>query len=213
MGAKTALLAYANSTVVEGLCQPAEVWEAETDRLVGLVHPTGTWTRRAGSTLAATYPGDRVVYAASRPGVEIVCDQSIALSRPSTLAPALIDASHGRNLVLHAMHSTVDWLAFAMWSNGRLVRSLSLAPDHGIIENIGEPMEFEQPYWTGKHLRPTHPDGASTDYPLPFHPSEMGEDALRSLFGFALEGAPHPDDIDPDRISLLGYEIADPKIS
>ncbi|MFD4655933.1 DUF6928 family protein [Kitasatospora sp. NPDC058444] len=50
-------------------------------------------------------------------------------------------------MVLHAMHSVVDWLAFGVWEDGRLVRSLSLSPDSGIIEDIGEPLSFEVPSW------------------------------------------------------------------
>ncbi|WP_439145646.1 DUF6928 family protein [Streptomyces canus] len=33
------------------------------------------------------------------------------------------------------MHSVVGWFAFAAWGDGRLLRSLSLSPDSGIIEN------------------------------------------------------------------------------
>lgn len=68
---------------------------------------------------------------------------------PSQLPEHLVAASAGRRLVLHAMHSVVDWLAFAVWEDGGLVRSLSLSPDSGIIENIGEPLPFELPYWAG----------------------------------------------------------------
>jgi hypothetical protein len=53
------------------------------------------------------------------------------------LAPDLIDEGKGRRTILHAMHSVVDWLAFAVWEDNRLIRSLSLAPDGGIIEDIG----------------------------------------------------------------------------
>ncbi|MFJ9730973.1 DUF6928 family protein [Streptomyces sp. NPDC101171] len=53
--------------------------------------------------------------------------------RPSELPEHLVAASAGRRLVLHAMHSVVDWLAFAVWEDGRLVRSLSLSPDSGVI--------------------------------------------------------------------------------
>ncbi|MEU6287191.1 hypothetical protein [Streptomyces sp. NPDC046988] len=59
-------------------------------------------------------------------------------------------ASVGRRLILHAMHSAVDWLAFAVWEDGRLDRSLSLSPDSGVTENIGEPLPFELPYWAGE---------------------------------------------------------------
>ncbi|TQJ25489.1 hypothetical protein FBZ33_5842 [Micromonospora sp. A202] len=40
------------------------------------------------------------------------------------------------------MHSVVDWLSFAVWENGVLIRSLSLSPDGGIQENIGKPYDF-----------------------------------------------------------------------
>ncbi|MFE5400537.1 DUF6928 family protein [Streptomyces sp. NPDC056580] len=37
-----------------------------------------------------------------------------------------------------------------------------------------------------------------------------GEDALRALCGFALEGSPEPDDIDADDIHLHGFRVRDP---
>lgn len=82
----------------------------------------------------------------------------------------LVAASAGRRLVLHAMHSVVDWLAFAVWDDGRLVRSLSLSPDSGIIENIGEPLPFDCP--TGPATaRPTSSPGPArrkSPTPCPF---------------------------------------------
>ena len=52
------------------------------------------------------------------------------------------------------MHSVVDWLAFAKWKNGELVRSLSLSPDSGILEDIGLRLPFEEPFWSSKHQLP-----------------------------------------------------------
>lgn len=84
-----------------------------------------------------------------------------------------------------------------------LVRSLSLAPDYGIIENIGDPLPFELPYWRGEH--PAGPD----PYPLPFHPLQLGERALVGLFGFYAEGlldstAPEPT-VDAWEVELPGF--------
>jgi hypothetical protein len=45
------------------------------------------------------------------------------------------------------MHRVLDWFAYATWQEGRLVRSLSVSPDDGVIEDIGTPLPFEQPYW------------------------------------------------------------------
>ncbi|MFJ7019687.1 DUF6928 family protein [Streptomyces sp. NPDC101117] len=111
-------------------------------------------------------------------------------------------ASAGRRLVLHAMHSVVDWLAFAVWEDGSLVRSMSLSPDSGIIENIGEPLPFELPYWAG--------DRPADVIPWPFHPLELSEDALRALCGFIQEGRPQPDDVDADNLRLHGFQVRDP---
>nr|WP_239314193.1 hypothetical protein [Plantactinospora mayteni] len=105
------------------------------------------------------------------------------------------------------MHSVSDWLCFAVWENGELVRSLSLSPDAGIGENIGEPYDFELPYWAGEH--PVKPMFSEGPYPLPFHPLDLGEQALRALFGFVIEGRPDPDDIDPFDIHLHGFRVAD----
>lgn len=98
------------------------------------------------------------------------------------------------------MHSVTDTFAYAIWENGSLVRSLALSPDDGIVENIGDPLPFEAPYWTGEHP-------AGDRYPLPFHPLDLGEVALRALFGFILEGRPQPTDIDPESVKLAGFQV------
>src|SRR5688572_19395604 len=98
----------------------------------------------------------------------------------------------------------VDWLAFAVWEDSQLVRSMSLSPDNGIMENIGEPYSFELlPYWAGEHpVERTHGWPDQEPYALPFHPLDMGEDALRAFFGFIIERMPDPEDIDADAVEL-----------
>jgi hypothetical protein len=119
----------------------------------------------------------------------------------------LIALGAGRRIVMHGMHSVVDWLCFAVWEDGRLVRSLSLSPDSGIIEDIGERYPFELPYWAGEHPVEPWPDEDDEPYPLPFHPLELGEDALRALFGFVQEGMPDPDDIDENSVPMHGFLV------
>jgi len=43
-------------------------------------------------------------------------------------------------------------------------------------------------------------------YPLPFHPLELGEEALRACFGYQLEGFVNPDLLDTDRFKLLRFK-------
>ncbi|MFI1128298.1 DUF6928 family protein [Streptomyces althioticus] len=104
---------------------------------------------RDGPALGRRVPPEGTTYAASWPGVDVIGDQRVMIDAPSQPPGHLVAANAGRRLVLHAMHSVVDWLAFAVWEDGRLIRSLSLSPDSGIIENIGEPLPFEMPYWAG----------------------------------------------------------------
>lgn len=213
MGAKTGFLVYADGDV-PGLLR--EVGTADLERTAAMMrrlYPGWEIEESTGSNLwSGVYPPEGTAYAASWPSVEVVGDQRVMVDAPSGLPEHLVAASAGRRLVLHAMHSVVDWLAFAVWEDGRLVRSLSLSPDSGIIENIGEPLPFELPYWAGN--RPADvipwPDEDEEPYPLPFHPLELGEDALRALCGFVREGLPVPDDIDTTTIRLHGFRVRAP---
>ncbi|MFF4390887.1 DUF6928 family protein [Streptomyces sp. NPDC001552] len=214
MGAKTGLLVYADGDVPALLRQVGAADLEETSRMVRRLYAGCEIEGTRGSVLGeGVYPPDGTTYAASWPGVEVICDQRVMIDLPSRLPEHLVAASAGRRLVLHAMHSVVDWLAFAVWEDGRLIRSLSLSPDDGIIENIGEPLSFELPYWAGD--RPADiipwPGEEEVPYALPFHPLELGEDALRSLCGFVQEGLPEPTDVDADRVELHGFRISAPR--
>jgi hypothetical protein len=154
--------------------------------LLGRVHPGYAVERVRDSTLDdAIYPPDDHTYVAALDGVDIVCDRRFAIARPSQLLPHLVRLAAGRRIILHAMHSASDSLALAVWDEGQLTRSLSVSPGR-IVEDIGSPFEFEQPYWHGEH--PVRSSGEAQPYPLPFHPLELGEVALRAWFGFVLEG-------------------------
>ncbi len=105
-------------------------------------------------------------------------------------------------MYLHAMHSVVDWFAYAQWTNGELVRSLSVSPDNGVIEEIGQRLPFEEPFWSGQQPATDDAEG----YPLPFHPLELGEAALKELFGYQLEGFIEPGLLEPESIPLIKYK-------
>jgi hypothetical protein len=143
------------------------------------------------------------------PGAMVVCAGELGIDRPSTLDRRFIEAGAGRTIYLHAMHSVVDWFAFAVWeSDGQLRRALSLSPDSGIVENIGDPLPFEKPFWAGD--RPAvdpEDDDDDEPYPFAFHPLELGEEALGTLFGFVYEGPASADTIDPDDIILAAFAL------
>ncbi|MFP8941448.1 DUF6928 family protein [Streptomyces fenghuangensis] len=214
MGARTGLLVYADGDVPDLLRQAGTTDPARTSALLRRLYPDREIEEGTGSNLRdGVYPPDGRVYAACRPGLEIVCDREVMVDFPSQLPGHLVAASSDRRLVLHAMHSVVDWFAFAVWEDGRLVRSLSLSPDDGIIENIGEPLPCELPYWAGNRPADVIPwpdeEEEEEPYPLPFHPLELGEDALRALCGFVLEGRSEPGDIDAGAVELHGFRVRD----
>jgi hypothetical protein len=103
------------------------------------------------------------------------------------------------------MHSAVDWLAFAVWKGGQLQRSLSLSPDSGILEDIGDKLPFELPYWAGQHPA-IDPDIDDSGYPFVFHPLELGEAALLAFFGYQLEGMIDPSQLDPEDVALMRFK-------
>jgi hypothetical protein len=211
MGAKTGLLMYSDGDVREALRAAPAPDPERTAALIERLYPGWSVAETTPSSLGdGTYPPYGTTYAASFPGVDVVCDQRVMLDVPTELPAHLVEASAGRRLVLHAMHSVVDWLAFAVWEDGRLVRSLSLSPDGGIVENIGEPLAFEAAYWAGEHPVEVDPAWSDEPYALPFHPLDLGEEVLHHLCGFILEGMPDPDDADPHEVGLLGYRLTDP---
>jgi hypothetical protein len=211
MGAKTAILVYADGEPAELLRDARDPEPDATRALVARTNPewAGSPSSSSGSLGDDLYPGQGTVFAGAFPGVEVLCDQQVMIDRPSELPASLLQAgSNQRRIILHAMHSVNDWLAFAIWESGTLVRSLSLSPGSGIIEDIGTPLDFERPYWAGEHpvLTPSLP--GRPPYPLPFHPLELGgEAALRALLGFSVEGRPLDTDIDPCAIRLAGFEV------
>lgn len=210
MGAKSALLAFTDGDLRPALLGAVRPDPAEVAELLRELHPGYEVTPIGEGSLGDyVYPPEDTSYATILAGAELFCDRRLVPGSPSQLPPRLLRAGADRRIIVHGMHSGSDWLGFAVWENGDLVRSLSVSPDGGVGENIGEPYEFELPYWAGEHpVRPSFPgDGP---YPLPFHPLELGGDALRALFGFIEEGRPQPDDIDPFEVPLHGFRVADP---
>ncbi|NIK56640.1 DUF6928 family protein [Kribbella shirazensis] len=204
MGAKTWMLMYADGDIASVLRSHPQPDRDASRAVLERLHPEARLSPLEDGNLAEdANPRDGKVYAGVYPGLTVVTTEDVALDYPSRLPQRFVDEAQGRTLYLHAMHSVVDWFAYAIWVDGVLRRSLSLAPEDGIIENIGAQLDFEKPYWAGEH--PVEVDEDDPPYPFVFHPLELGEEALRHLFGFNYEGWVQDDDPDLFELVLVGY--------
>jgi len=208
MGAKTCLLAYADSDARAALLARPTLDRDATARLAAELFPRGKLVALPDGDLGRAYPPRSEICIGRFAGVSLVAAREIGRDRPSTLPPRFVAAAGSGTITLVAMHSVVDWFAYALWRNGELVRSLSMSPDNGVIEEIGARMPFEAPFWAGEH--PVEVDKGSEPYPLPFHPLDFGEVVLAALLGFQLEGMPDPTLIEPGTVPLLRYRIRRP---
>ena len=196
--------------------RPAGAGREPAEALLRRIYPDWLVEPLDGTDVAvdlseAVYPPEDIAYAASFPGLEIVCDRNVMVDHPSRLPRRYLAAAEARTVVLHAMHSVTDWLAFAVWTDGALVRSLSVSPHHGILEDIGERLPFEASYWGGDHpVIPMPGSPSKGPYPLPFHPLALGEAALRALFEFVIEGRSEPGDVDACAIPVHAFSLTDP---
>lgn len=209
MGAKTCFVAQSNGGAREVLAKKLALDESATAGLVASLFPGVSFSEPRGADLSYTYMANETVVAGCFPGLSIVVTSEVAVDHPSQL-PTKYIAANGLT-ILHAMHSVVDWFAFAVWEDGVLRRSLSVAPDSGVIENVGAPLSFETPYWEGKH--PAIDPEEEDSYPLPFHPLELGEAALREFFGFQLEGFVDPALIEPEQIAMLRFDVGGQQVT
>jgi hypothetical protein len=203
MGAKTWMLVYSKGnpkTVLKGI---PTIDRKATIAFVNKLFLSEKLLILDDGDLSFTSPPDDEIAAACFPGLIVLAAKEFAIDYPSTLPARFIEAFPEGALYLHAMHSVVDWLAFAVWRDGNLLRSLSLSPDSGILEDIGARLPFEAPYWAGDHPA-IDPEDDEDEYPFVFHPLELGEAALQEFFGYQLEGI--CDDIQPEQIPLMRFK-------
>ena len=174
------------------------------------LYPGKNFLALSDGDLSNTCPGDDEIVIGAFNGLTVVAAAEFCVDYPSQLPSKFIDAFPGQSVFLHAMHSTVDWFAFAVWKDGKLQRSLSLSPDSGVIEDIGDRLAFEAQYWSGNHPTIDEDDADGSDYPFAFHPLELGEATLAALFGYQLEGVSDRTLIEPEKIQLLRFKRKKP---
>ncbi|AXQ30426.1 hypothetical protein D0B54_17855 [Solimonas sp. K1W22B-7] len=207
MGAKTWMLAYVEGKASDHLSSDPSLDRQACAALAAQLFPAERLEPIADGNLSYTCPPDNEIYVGCFPGVRIVAAREFGIDRPSKLGQHFLAAANGAAVYLHAMHSVVDWFAYAIWVNGKLQRSLSVSPDNGVIEDIGARLDFEQPFWSGAQPA-CDPEDDDNDYPLAFHPLELGEAALLHLFGYQLEGFMEPGHLEPEHIPLAGFRRA-----
>src|SRR5690349_2214772 len=140
MGAKTWMLVYASDDVSALLRAQPTIDREQTRALVTRLYPRHEISElRDGTLLDDANPPDGEVYAGCFPGITVLCTSEVAIEHPSRLDRRFLNVAEGRTVYLHAMHSVVDWFAYAVWNGGKLTRALSLSPESGILENVGQP--------------------------------------------------------------------------
>lgn len=204
MGAKTWMLVYSKGNPLEILKANPVLDRAATREFAKRLFSPEKVTHSAERDLSYTCPAKDKLVVGCFPGLVVVAAHEFGINLPSRLPAKFIGACPGYTVYLHAMHSTVDWFAFAIWKDGKLQRSLSLSPDSGILENTGDKLPFEESYWNGEHPAFDSKE-EDDDYPFPFHPLELGEAALLSLFGYQLEGTIDPSHVEPEKIPLMQF--------
>ncbi len=203
MGAKTWMLVMSNGSAREALAASPELDRQATTDLAHQLFPGEELEPLDDGSLGWTNPPNKELVIGCFPDVTVIAAKEFGIDYPSRIPKRFLDAAGDQWVTVHAMHSVVDWFAFAHWQDGELIRSLSVLPDNGVMEDIGERMAFEEPYWSGAH--PVVEDDDDFDYPLPFHPLELGEEALKYFFGYQLEGFIDPEMVEPEDVPLMTF--------
>ena len=205
MGAKTWMLVYSEGNQKDVLKSKPILDRGATEAFAKKLFPAEKLEALDEGTLLFTSPPSNELVVGCFPGICIVAAEEFGIDYPSKLPAHFLDPAKHQTLYLHAMHSVVDWFAYAIWNGGKLRRSLSLSPDSGLLEDIGVRLPFEEPYWAGVHPA-SDPTEEDSNYPFPFHPLELGEAALLDLFGYQLEGTLHPSHLEPEDIPLMRFK-------
>ena len=123
--------------------------------------------------------------------VFMIADQDIEWFEPTD---EISKRLHAPRAYLFGMHSVSDWGGFVMLEDGRVRRYVNLTCDDGVIDDVGEPLEFEVPYWSGEHDDleeegyDDHEQDGYDDATLRFHPIDFVNAGLRHLVGVQTEG-------------------------
>ncbi|MEP1536354.1 MAG: hypothetical protein ABJQ34_01280 [Paracoccaceae bacterium] len=207
MGAKAWFAAYFDGSPKDILSNKPELNRAASVALAEKMFPKHTVREKENGSLFFLNPKNREVFIGVYGELKIIAHQDFSGDLPSKTDQRWLDSDLGSTVYVHATHSVVDWFAFALWKEGKLVRSTSVSPDGGVHEDIGEKLPFELPYWDGSF---SLEDEVEEDepYPLPFHPLELSDASLLATLGFQFEGHPDAWVCDPMEIPIMKFQIS-----
>jgi hypothetical protein len=204
MGVKAWFAAYYVDDPKETLRKGPKLDRSAATELARTLLPKADFQEQADGNLNWLNPDDDEIYVGVYGDLKVVAHVQFAQDCPSHVKPHWLDPALGASIYVHATHSVVDWCAFGLWQNGVLQRALSLSSDTGILEEFGEKLAFERPFWDGSQAMDDGEDG----YPFPFDPLELSEAALLAMIGFQFQGMPNAWVCDPEQIPIMRFKIA-----
>ena len=205
MGAKAWFVAYHNGNPKETLAQNPTLDREASLKIAKIFSSNASFVELDDGDLADLQPPTNEICVGVYDGLTIVAQEGLMLDAPSKLNPRWYLNGSARYTYLHLTHSVVDWFAYGLWKDGELQRSLSVAPDSGIMEDVGMRPRFEDPFWAGDHA--VEDDDEEFSYLLPFHPLEMAEASLLEYLGFQLEGFPTAWVCEPESIPIMHFKV------
>ena len=203
MGSNAWFIAYFDDHPKTVLSSHPKLDRDASRKLAERFFPEATLRDDGETSLSRLSPNKRQIFAGSYDGLRIVAHEDLSNDYPSRIKSSWLRPELGSTAYVHATHSSVDWFAYGLWQNGQKVRTLSVSPEDMVLEQTGNPLDFELPYWEGRHPVETDPD--EDPYPLPFHPLELAEASLLHHLGFQFEGSVDDWVCNPDDVSICCF--------
>jgi hypothetical protein len=205
MGAKAWFIAYFDDDPKAVLANGPELDRDASRQLVQRLFPDITLSDTVDGHLDFLNPPKNQVFVGCYGELRIVAHDERAIDYPSKVDRRWLDPTLGRTAYVHVTHSGADWFAFSLWRKGKLVRSLSVSPDGGVQEQIGNPLSFEAPYWGGQFS--VEVDDDREPYPLAFHLLDLSEASMLQHLGFQFEGNSNDWVCDPAEVPVARFAI------
>lgn len=198
VGFKIAVIAYTEATSRLDLRRPVLDREL-TDSIVGKLFPRTAYAEHGEvSLIEGGFPERGELNVGAFEGGALIATRDAYLFNPSKLNHRYLKAATADTVVLLTQRPFYDMFAYARWVHGSMIRSISVNPVGRVREDVGTPEPFELPFWNGDHP-------ADGDYPLPFHPLDMSDAALRSVLGLWYEDPPDLGLKPPEDVPLRAY--------